>query len=181
MKNLFKKSLPLLSILILTNLVFSCSHPVSSPAIGMFNLSDNYIKNIEGTWNGESLVGHMNVMEPGNNGSENFILKHPSDLFGPVHLEWENSSGQKIVKEFVFKKEQLPNFHNYRGSNPNHKFGRTTFDNIYLFFGQNDVEIFVERDGGDEPQEVKEKWKQANKFNDEYRKICPRKYGCDLK
>ncbi len=31
-----------------------------------------------------------------------------------------------------------------------------------------------------ESDELKNMWKQANKFSDEFRKICPKGYGCDL-
>lgn len=189
MKNSSKKILAKILLILLVVQVASCSGPVSSPRIWIFNSSDNYIRNIRGDWNVNRLLA-LDEITPGGAPSQNFYLKRTittellgktkSQLFGPIRLEWENAEGKKIVKNFEITKEQLPYYYNYQGSNSYHrKFGRTTFDNVYFFLTQDDAEMFVEPDGT-ELKEVKDKWKQANKFSDDYQKICPKRYGCSI-
>ena len=179
MKNLSKKILAKTLLILVVAQIASCSGPVSSPRIWIFNSSDNYIRNIGGNWNAERLMGDMDLT-PGGHYSQNFYLKRTittellgktkSQLFGPINLEWENAEGKKIVKNFTITKEQLPYYYNYQGSASYHKFGRTTFDNVYFFLTQDDAEMFVEPDGV-ELKEVKNMWKQANKFSDDFNKL----------
>jgi hypothetical protein len=171
MKNLnksFKKylSVKILLILVFMSFISSCSARVSSPAVNIFNQSDDYIYNIKGRWNGY-VFARWQERTPGINSSENFILEKESDLFGPVHLEWENAQGKKLTKEFEFKKEQMPNFH--KG-----KYGR---GNIYFFFTQEDVKMIVRTDGAT-LDIVDKDWDLTNQIRDDYLFICyPPAYG----
>ena len=133
MRNLSKYlSVKILLILIFMSFISSCSARVASPGIWIVNQSDNYIRNIKFNWNGYAVTsGFYADRTPSQGGSQNFILEKKSDLFGPVHLEWEDAEGKKIVKEFEFKKEQLPYFQN--NQNPTKNFGRRTFDSIYFW------------------------------------------------
>ena len=162
--------------------ISSCSARVASPGIWIVNQSDNYIRNIKFNWNGYAVTsGFYADRTPSQGGSQNFILEKKSDLFGPVHLEWEDAEGKKIVKEFEFKKEQLPYFQN--NQNPTKNFGRRTFDSIYFFLTQDDFKMFVKPDDNDEngplpSKEIQDQWEITNKISRDYFTICPPAYMC---
>jgi len=142
------------------NLSGCCCRYMSSPAIWMFNLSDNFIYDVRGDWNGYGIRA-TDELSPGGPPSFSFNVKYQSDIFGPVKLTWKNAKGEIIIKEFEFKKHQLPNTRHHN------------LDHIYLFFTQDDLEIFTEGRGQQEPQEVKERWQKAKEFSKEFRKKCP--------
>ncbi len=167
MKNLLRKILPKTLLVLFVLQSASCSGYKSSPRIWIFNFSDNYIKNAGGSWNGNRVLT-LDKITPGGAPSQNLILKHQSDFFGPVCIEWENAAGQKIVKEFDFKKEQLPPTKNHN------------FDHVFIFLTQDDLKLIARGQMEEESEELKNMWKQANKFSDDYQKICPKKYGCKL-
>jgi hypothetical protein len=144
-----KKIFSILLFVILIHSATACSRPVSSPVIVFENLSSNYIKNVNGNWNGYRLHGGPSILTPGQSGSENFILQKPSDLFGPVHIEWENAQRKKIVKEFVFRQEQLP------------EFGSNTSDWIWFYLGQEDLEMFIRANRKDSEERIKRVQKSA--------------------
>lgn len=111
----------------------SCKTYYLSPSIRFQNssLDGNEIRNIQVIWNGYRLLkesGPENTCFGMNERS--FTLAKKSDLFGPVHAEWENAKGKKISKDFIFKKEDLT-------SRPYH------LSTIILFFTQSDVEYYT--------------------------------------
>jgi hypothetical protein len=151
--------LTLMVVLILN----SCSAAVLSPSVRLENSSPDggKIKNIQVIWNGYRLLkesGPYNVCNWG--GGQSFALRKKSDLFGPVHAEWQNAKGEKISKDFIFKKEDLI-------SNPYH------LSTIVLFFTQTDVEYFT----SDNPRFKEIEWEKSgnwvNKwFEEEYTHKC---------
>ncbi len=123
--------------------IWSCqaSYVKSSPTIKLRNSTadGSLIKNIRIIWNEYELLGSRlqvgsDVGRCGLSG-ESFNLKHEPDFFGPVHVEWENAQGQKLTKDFVFKKEDLPSY-KYRGQ-------QDVYSYVTLYFGQSDVEYYT--------------------------------------
>lgn len=116
-----------------TLILSSCANSYLSPDIQYRNSSKDgsEIKNIKVIWNGYRLLkesGPFNACKYG--GGQSFAIKKRSDLFGSVHAEWENAKGEKISKDFIFKKEDLT-------SNPYH------LSTIILFFTQSDIEYYT--------------------------------------
>jgi hypothetical protein len=160
MIKLFNK---IIAILILLNVV-SCGRYMSSPRIGFFNMSDDYVYEINGRWNGYYVNGY-DKLSPGGTPSLSFNVKYPSHFFGPVHLQFRNAKGELITKDFAFTKDRLPNtrYHN--------------FDNVYIFFTQNGMEILTDKEGRSKkhPQHLKEienNLQRTAKFGREYDIAC---------
>ena len=169
-----KNILRILVFLALINLINSCSSRVSSPWISVTNQSNNYIRNIKGSWNGYGFGGWLE-RAPGNSASENFILEKKSDIYGLVHIEWENAEGGKIVKEFTFTKEMFPDFRiDHRC-----KTHGLVFGHIYFFLTQEDIKMLIDPTGKGS-EEIKKERQIAVKFTNDFIKNCPKQYGCDL-
>jgi len=96
--------LKILTLIFLT----SCMQELS-PSVSFNNVSTKKIYNLKGTW-GEYYLHGQDRLVPGGGASQNFAIDNKSDFFGPVHLEWENASGKKFTKDFVFKREELPTY-----------------------------------------------------------------------
>ncbi len=109
----------------------SCA-PISSPGIKFENYSYGFIRNIKGNWNKINILGSTEL-NPGQSSSENFYLKSKSEIFGPVHLQWENAAGKKFTKDFIFEESQLDfdRKHGYIGKD------------IYFYFTQEGVEMHI--------------------------------------
>lgn len=118
----------------------SCESYYSSPSVRLQNSSPDgsEIRNIQVNWNGYHL---LKTSGPKNTcfgrDEQSFTLKKKSDLFGPVHAEWENAKGEKISKDFIFKKDDLPSF--TKGKN----YGHYEYPLIILFFTQESVEFYT--------------------------------------
>lgn len=157
--NVMKKVLRISLSIFFIYFINSCSCRLSSPSIGITNQSDDYIYHLNGFWNGYKIGWKNREMEPGNFGSQNFTLEKRSDLFGTVHLEWENASGKTIIKEFEFKKEQFPNF------------SRKNRGIIELFFTQEDVKILIDpTERGTE--EIKKEKYETIKISNDLHSVC---------
>ncbi len=162
----FKKNLlKILSIIFMMNIV-SCKTYESSPAIWLFNMSDDYITYVRGNWNGMRMAGHeagdYSPLIPGAGGSENLIVSDPSQIFGPVHLQWYNAKGVLIQKDFTFTKDQLPNTKHHN------------FDHIYIFLTQDDMELFSRGQGKPSPRqkEMDKMRKKVKQLQREYKITC---------
>ncbi len=155
MKNLLSK---ILFIAIFLNII-SCATYESSPSIWFFNMSDDYIYEVGGKWNGQRILGqhHMN---PGDIPSENLIVKHPSDFFGPVHIEFTNAKGKLITNDFTFTKDKLPDTRHHN------------FDHVYIFLTQEGMEIYPRGQKEDKSDIVHENWQQVLKLTREYDAVC---------
>lgn len=136
----------LLIVLVLS----SCNTTYLSPDIQYRNSSSDgsKIQNIQVIWNGYHLLkesGPFNACKYG--GGQSFTLIKKSDLFGPVHAEWENAKGKKISKDFIFRKEDLT-------SRPYH------LSTIILFFTQSDVEYYT----SDNPRIKEIEWEKSGNW-----------------
>ena len=128
----------------------SCKSYYLSPAIRFQNSSPDgsEIRNIQVIWNGYRLLddpGPENTCFGMN--QQSFTLRAKSDLFGPVHAEWENAKGKKISKDFIFKKEDLT-------SRPYH------LSTIILFLTQSDVEYYT----SDNPNIKEIEWEKSGNW-----------------
>ncbi len=142
----------------------SCANSYLSPLISFKNSSPEgkEIKNIQVIWNGYKLLDDPNSVNVCGRGGfqQSFTLRKKSDLFGPVHAEWENAKGKKISKDFIFKEEDLT-------SRPYH------LSTIMLFFTQSEVEYYT----SDNPRIREIEWEKSgnwiNKwFEEEGKRRC---------
>ncbi len=129
----------------------SCA-PISSPRISLENDSYGFIHNIKGNWNKINILGRTKL-NPGQSSSENFYLKSKSEIFGPVHLQWENAAGKKFTKDFIFEESQL-SFDRKNGY---------IEKNICFYFTQEGVETYISQGWPDRCAIQKREGKQINK------------------
>jgi len=144
-------------VMLLIALAISSCSPVMSPAFVYMNASESGgdIKNVSVVWSGYRLLdipGPINICGKGGI-EQNLFLKKESDLFGPVHAEWENAKGDKISKDFIFKKEDMPTF-------KRSAFGQYVYHKIILFFTQTDVEYYT----SDNPNIKEIEWKKSGNW-----------------
>ena len=156
MKHLIKLSAFLLFIV---NNV-ACHPYKTSPGITYRNYSEDYLHNIEVNWNGYRLRGGKTNMNPGDSSGENFLLRKKSDLFGPVHIEWENAQKKKIVKDFLFTKEQMPNFSYERNGH------------VSFYLTQDDLIMFAKPEGVLSVSEEKKILKEVGQISRDLDSIC---------
>ncbi len=134
----------------------SCASAYLSPSVRIQNASPDggEIRNIEVVWNGYRL---LKTTGPKNScfgmDEQNFTLRKTSDLYGPVHAEWENAKGEKISQDFIFKKEDMPTFKRSR-------FGKHVYHKIILFFTQSDVEYYT----SDNPNLKEIEWEKSGNW-----------------
>ena len=101
------------------------------------------------------LDGSNSVNACGKGGfQQSFGLKNRSDLFGPVHAEWENAKGEKVSKDFVFNKSDFPSFAKGEKYHPNH------YPSISLFFTQSDLEYYT----SDNPHFKEIEWEKSGNW-----------------
>lgn len=141
----------------------ACQNYYLSPSVIYRNASPNgsEIKNIQVVWNGYRLLENnwsYDLCRSG--GGQSFNLRKKSDLFGPVHAEWENAKGKKISKDFIFRKKDLT-------SNPYH------LSTIILFFTQTDVEYYTSDNPRIKEIELEKSGNWVNKwFEEEGERRC---------
>jgi hypothetical protein len=131
-----RKIYPQILLLLLVCLT-SCGGYVSSPAIDFENSSakGEIVRNIKVLWNGYKLLGSSEVGRCATH-EQNFALRRQSDFFGPVHIEWENAKGKKLIKDIIFTKKDFPTF-------KRSQFGPHVYHYVVLYFTQEDVEIYT--------------------------------------
>ena len=135
----------------------SCKSYYLSPDVRYRNSSadGSEVKNIKVVWNEYRLLersGPYDVCRSG--GGQSFALRKKSDLFGPVHAEWQNAKGEKVSKDFIFKKEDLT-------SRPYH------LSIITLFFTQSDVEYYTSDNHNIKQIEEEKRGNWVNKWFEE--------------
>lgn len=120
------------SCIMMTGNPFARSEKLS-PAMTYKNFSENgeTVKNVKVIWSGTHLrTGDMGRCS---DRSEIFGVYKYSDFFGHVHAEWENAKGEKLTKDFVFKKEDLPSYKT--------RYKRGVY--VILYFSQTDLEYYT--------------------------------------
>ena len=106
MSNLGFKIITIIAALVYLS---SCAKTVYAPAINFENNSHSYspIKNVKVIWNGLRLIEESDL-DVCRSSKHSIYLDEISSFFGPVHVEWENAKGEKFIKDFIFKKDDLP-------------------------------------------------------------------------
>lgn len=89
------------------SILSSCSSKTESPVIYFSNLSKSVVSDIKCVWaRNETLT--LPYLHPGDSRGQSFYINSNDDFFGPVYISWRNKEGRKIIREFDFKKNNLP-------------------------------------------------------------------------
>ncbi|NBV06728.1 MAG: hypothetical protein EBS06_05790 [Proteobacteria bacterium] len=139
-------------VLIFTFLI-GCSS-VESPVVYFSNASPNPIKNIECNWNGNLLS--LAALNPGDSRSQSFFISSDAKFFGPVYVTWYNAKGDRMSKNFNFRKENLPSIAD-----------KTTYNYVQFYFDQEDIEI-SSSDVVDLTGKVRRMEQVMNKYHDDF-------------
>lgn len=141
-------------------LLFSCSS-VEGPVIYFSNASADPVKNIECVWAEKNSLS-LGALNPGDTRSQSFFISGYSKFFGPVYITWSNARGERMSKNFNFKKENLPSIED-----------KTTYNYVQLYFDQNDIEV-SSSDVVDLSGKVRRMEQVMNKYHDDYIAKRPR-------
>lgn len=110
---------------------YSCANIKESPVIYFSNISSKPIKDLRSIWvENEKLT--LPYLGPGDTRSNSFYISSNDDFFGIVKISWRNDEGQKIVREFDFKENNLPGIKNKRG-----------YDYVQIYLDQEDFDIIT--------------------------------------
>lgn len=122
------KKLSVLSLVILCLCVNGCYRNYTL-AVEFGNSSSNgeLVRNMKVVWNGYNLVEEVGFLSVCGSPSQVHYIKN---LFGPVSVEWKNAKGQKLSKDFIFRKEDFPNY-------------KKDGSYVILYFNQSDVEYYT--------------------------------------
>lgn len=123
------------NVLLIFVLLFfvSCSRLFFAPGITTENLGHQKIKNIDGKVGKIRFSRGLGNLNVGQGGTEIYYIKDKNDIFGPVHIEWENESGKKFSKDFTIDKSQIPYDRKFR----------YRWKDIIFFFYDDDVEMHI--------------------------------------
>ncbi|MBL6664466.1 MAG: hypothetical protein ISQ34_01325 [Rickettsiales bacterium] len=110
-------------------LVASCSGRKESPVIYFSNISTQPISDITCIWVGNKKLT-LPHLYPGDSRGQSFFINDNADFFGPVYISWRNQQGRKVIREFDFKKNNLPSIENER-----------SYDYVQFYFEQDWMEI----------------------------------------
>ncbi len=142
--------------LILASLfLVGCGANIESPVVYFSNASSGPIKNIEVSWaknNALTLAG----LNPGDTRSQSFFISSDSQFFGSVYAVWHNSRGDRMSKNFNFRKENLPSMDD-----------KTTYNYVQLYFDQEDIEVTTS-DVADLTGKVRRMDQVMNKYHDDF-------------
>lgn len=140
-------------VMLISLLLVGCSS-VESPVIYLSNASAQPIKNIECSWNG-NILG-LGALNPGDTRSQSFFISDDAKFFGPVSVQWFDAKGERVLKSFNFKKENLPSI-----------IDKTTYNYVQLYFDQEDIEI-ITSDVADLSGKVRRMEQVMNKYHDDF-------------
>lgn len=122
-------------LIIFLNLFFAaCSTSLierESPAVYFSNVSPKPITNIKCSWVGQNVLA-LPSLAPGVSRSQSFNIGGEQNFFGSVNISWNNFEGEAMEKNFVLRKEHLPNFSD-----------STTYNYVQIYFDQHDAEIIT--------------------------------------
>ena len=145
--------------LALTGLFFlvACSgnHVKEGPVIYFSNVSVTPITKINCIWSDKNELT-LPTLNPGDSRSQSFYLKQDSDFFGTVNISWNNSKGEKVVKEFNFREKHLPSMDD-----------TTTYNYIQLYLDQEDIDV-VTSDSADLTGKTRRMDRLLTQYRDAY-------------
>lgn len=141
-------------VIIAALFLVSCGANIESPVVYFSNASPEPVRNIECNWNGNILS--LGALNPGDTRSQSFFLTSDSKFFGPVYVVWYNDKGDRVSKNFNFKKENLPSIRD-----------KTTYNYVQLYFDQFDIEVSTS-DAADLTGKVRRMEQVMNKYHDDF-------------
>jgi len=98
-------------IIILSFLLVSCAPHKEGPVIYFSNISKEPISNIRCDWTDNETLTLPHLYQ-GDSRGQSFHISGNDEFFGPVSISWRNSKGRTVVREFDFKKNNLPSIEN---------------------------------------------------------------------
>ena len=137
-------------------LLVGCSADnIESPVIYFSNASPEPIKNIEVNWSQKNSLT-LAALNPGDTRSQSFFISNESKFFSPVYVTWYNAKGERVSKNFNFRKENLPSIND-----------KTTYNYVQLYFDQEDIEI-ITSDAADLTGKIRRMEQAMNKHHDSF-------------
>lgn len=121
--------MPKIFLVLLTVLLASCAPTKESPVIYFSNASLAPIRDIQCTWARENALS-LPLLQPGDSRSQSFYMHDFDDFFGPVYISWRNDRGEKLIREFSFKANNLPSIEDH-----------TTYNFVQFYLDQEEMEL----------------------------------------
>lgn len=137
-------------------LLVGCGANSESPVIYMSNASPSSVKRIECNWNGNILS--LAALNPGDTRSQSFVINNNSKFFGPIYVTWYNDKGERVSKNFNFRRENLPSIED-----------KTTYNYVQLYFDQADIEV-TSSDAADLTGKIRRMEQVMSKYRDDFLK-----------
>ncbi len=116
-------------LILLAVFLSSCAPTKESPVIYFSNASLAPVRDIQCYWAKKNSLT-LPVLAPGDSRSQSFYMHNLSDFFGPVYISWRNDKGEKLVREFVFKANNLPSIGD-----------ATTYNYVQFYLDQEELEL----------------------------------------
>ncbi len=116
--------------------VASCASR-ESPVVYFSNASSEPITDIQCRWGKKML--NLPVLDPGDSRSQSFYISSDSQFFTDVSISWRRNSGERLVRDFTFRENNMPSFDD-----------DTTYNYVQFYFDQDEMEI-VSSDAPDLP------------------------------
>ncbi len=138
-------------------MAFSCSKQTESPVVYISNASPQKISEIRCNWSEKHNL-LLSSLNPGESRSQSFYIDGKSDFFGRVNISWRNSRGESLIREFVFKENNLPSIDDH-----------TTYNYIQLYLDQEEMEI-VSSDAPDLVGKTRKMERLLTKYRDDYKR-----------
>ena len=153
---MFRK-IPLVAILFL---LIGCAATRESPTIYFSNLSAAPVKDIQCVWAGSNVLT-LAALNPGDSRAQSFYIRGSNKFFGEVNVSWRNIDGEKLVKNFVFRKIHLPNIDD-----------NTTYSYVQFYFDQDELEV-LSSDSPDLNGKIKKMERLLAKFSSDFKQRDP--------
>lgn len=116
--------------LILVSFLFiSCAPSKESPVVYFSNASADPISDIKCDWVGKHTMT-LAALNPGDSRSQSFYIRDNDDFFGRIKVSWRNNKGAALVREFAFRKNNLPSIFNSK-----------TYNYVQFYLDQDELEI----------------------------------------
>lgn len=107
----------------------SCGANRESPVIYFSNASLAPVRDIQCNWTRKNALT-LPVLNPGDSRSQSFYMSSTDDFFGPIYISWRNDRGEKIVREFSFRANNLPSIDD-----------DTTYNYVQFYLDQEELEL----------------------------------------
>jgi len=144
--------------LILLLFLAACANK-ESPVIYFSNVSAAPIKDIQCRW-GKKLL-NLPALDPGDSRSQSFYISDDSDFFDAVSISWRTDGGDRIIREFAFRENNMPSIED-----------DTTYNYVQFYIDQDEMEI-VSSDAPDLPGKTRKMERLMAMYKSEYGKTHP--------